>query len=84
MLFRSRNIISAEVLGEIVRVDAERFGNGLKRSNSVKKGYSVIKKINSEFFSGHVYNLETASNWFVCNDIITHNCRCVAIPVIEF
>lgn len=32
-------------------------------------------------FVGHVYNLETAGNWFVANTIITHNCRCSQVPV---
>ena len=26
-------------------------------------------------FAGHVYNLQTASGWYACNFIITHNCR---------
>jgi hypothetical protein len=26
-------------------------------------------------FSGQVYNLSTAPEWFACNSIITHNCR---------
>jgi hypothetical protein len=79
-----RNVIGAEMLGEVVRVDAKNISDSLEGSLPVEKGCSVIKKISSEYFSGHVYNLETASNWYVCNDIITHNCRCVAIPVIEF
>ncbi len=28
-------------------------------------------------FSGHVYNLQTGSGWYICNSIIAHNCRCV-------
>lgn len=32
-------------------------------------------------FSGHVYNLQTIRGWYIANNIITHNCRCVPIPV---
>ncbi len=27
-------------------------------------------------FRGHVYNLQTASGWYVAEGIVTHNCRC--------
>jgi len=27
-------------------------------------------------FSGHVYNLQTESEWYVANTIVTHNCHC--------
>lgn len=32
-------------------------------------------------WSGHVYNLETSVGWYVANGIITHNCRCTAMPI---
>ena len=28
-----------------------------------------------------MYNLQTAVGWYVANDILTHNCRCVRITV---
>jgi hypothetical protein len=36
-----------------------------------------------ENFSGHVYNLETKNNWYVANNIIIHNCRCLWLPEIK-
>lgn len=33
-------------------------------------------------FSGHVYNLENAGNWYLSNGIVTHNCRSSTTPVI--
>ena len=30
-------------------------------------------------FSGHVYNLQTASGWYEAESIVTHNCRCSVI-----
>lgn len=41
-----------------------------------------IVKVRRYPFSGHVYNLETSEGWYVSNGIITHNCRCTAIPVV--
>jgi len=34
-------------------------------------------------FSGHVYNLQSKSGMYLANGIITHNCRCTTIPVVE-
>jgi hypothetical protein len=31
--------------------------------------------IKRSFYSGHVYNLTTQTNWYVANGIISHNCR---------
>lgn len=33
-------------------------------------------------FSGHVYNLETDSGWYLSEGILTKNCRCVSAPLI--
>ena len=42
-----------------------------------------VRSIRRKPFAGHVYNLQTVSGWYVANDIITHNCRCVPIPAYE-
>ena len=34
-------------------------------------------------FSGHVYNLQTGTGWYIAGGIITHNCRCTLIPVLR-
>lgn len=38
----------------------------------------AIEKMN---FSGHVYNLETKDNYYLANGVVTHNCRCIVIPI---
>ncbi len=43
-------------------------------------GIDRILKIKRRSFSGHVYNLQTVNNWYIANNIITHNCRCVMVP----
>jgi phage putative head morphogenesis protein, SPP1 gp7 family len=42
-----------------------------------------IVNLSSRRFSGHVYNLETETGWYVANGIITHNCRCTLISVLK-
>ena len=32
--------------------------------------------IHRRTFAGHVYNLETASGWYIAGGILVHNCRC--------
>lgn len=34
-------------------------------------------------FSGHVYNLQTESGWFVADGIVSHNCNCTIAPVVD-
>lgn len=42
-----------------------------------------ILQVNRRDFAGHVYNLQTATGWYVANGIITHNCRCRIAPVVR-
>jgi hypothetical protein len=39
-----------------------------------------VVNIQRNLFRGHVYNLQTASGWYVAGGIITHNCRCAYLP----
>lgn len=38
--------------------------------------FDKIVSISQDYFSGHVYNLQTGSGIYSANGIITHNCRC--------
>ena len=40
-----------------------------------------VISVNRRTFSGHVYNLQTSEGWYIANNIITHNCRCIPSPV---
>lgn len=73
--------VSSQRLGETVFVDADELGRGAKRLPFAHQTSRIInaRRIN---WSGHVYNLETSSGWYVTNGIVAHNCRCVAIPVL--
>ena len=45
--------------------------------------FTDIVQVDRKFFHGKVYNLQTKNNWYVANNIITHNCRHVITPYIE-
>lgn len=42
-----------------------------------------VIRVRRKPFSGHVYNLQTITGWYIANDIVIHNCRCVIIPAHE-
>lgn len=44
-------------------------------------GTDCILKLRRRSWSGHVYNLQTETGWFLANGILTHNCRCARVPV---
>lgn len=42
----------------------------------------VKQKVISEF-KGHVYNLQNKNNCYLASNFIVHNCRCLAIPILD-
>jgi hypothetical protein len=40
-----------------------------------------IVNVERKAFHGWVYNLETASGWYIADGIVAHNCRCMLIIV---
>lgn len=55
--------------------DAIILRNSLLRHAIVIQAQELIK-VQHIAFTGHVYNLQTADEWYIGNGIITHNCRC--------
>jgi SPP1 gp7 family putative phage head morphogenesis protein len=43
----------------------------------------LVVSVSRRDFSGHVYNLQTATGWYIANGIISHNCRCAMIPKVR-
>lgn len=55
------------------------FADSVERSEidtafTCEIAFDKIIGIEREFYSGHVYNLQTKQGWYVANSIITHNC----------
>ena len=61
--------------------DAELGGERLFRRAGEVASDEVVNVERVEF-RGHVYNLQTRTGHYWCNVIVTHNCRCAAIPVV--
>lgn len=41
--------------------------------------FDQIANIDFVDYSGHVFNLQTESGWYIADGIVTHNCRCVLV-----
>lgn len=68
---------------EDIRVDFERFRCFFEEKSGTDKFFSRVEEIGSVNYSGHVYNLENKVNYYLASGIVTHNCRCVAQPIIK-
>lgn len=56
-------------------IDIETVGD-LRESLPFATKATRVVKVNKQFFSGHVYNLQTRDGWYVTEGIVSHNCRC--------
>jgi hypothetical protein len=56
------------------------FCNSFTERHSANVSIDSIVKITHKFYQGKVYNLETSTGYYIANNIITHNCRCVLRP----
>jgi hypothetical protein len=84
ILSRDSIALSAESLSETTTGATESDGDVLKEFAGLKHTTSRVEKVGSEFFSGHVYNLESVNNWYtIAQDLVVHNCRCTARGVIN-
>jgi len=41
-----------------------------------------VLSVKMDSFTGHVYDLQTASSLYSCNGLLSSNCRCTLIPVV--
>ncbi len=73
----------ADSLIERLRVASEPVSDLSPGQVFSAKPVRIGEKRGGVFFSGHVYNLSTESNWYVAHNLITHNCRCSADPIVD-
>lgn len=79
------NPASAEFLGKAVGTHADVPGC-FSKSGTINHHVCRVVDKRSRDFSGHVYNLETAANWYAVSGLVYHNCRCgwkAVIPGLE-
>lgn len=72
-----------EPLADRVRMAAD----GARQINTRLAEHVTAVKLTSivrgEYWSGHVYNLETQGGWYLANSIVVHNCECVVYAVLS-
>lgn len=73
---------SKEFANDSRATDAPFFGK-LSRAFPGLVTADKIVKVRQVDFCGHVYNLSTKLNWYMADNIITHNCTCTVLPVID-
>lgn len=79
---RNRNAVRSKMVRDATATKADALGDLVKKESFGQKFLRVVQVRREEFF-GHVFNLETESNWFCSNGLIISNCRCVARPILN-
>lgn len=72
---------SAESVAESVTTAAHDLAGFGSCGPVVYERLRVVQKSVREF-SGHVYNLESSTSWYIACSLIVHNCRCRASAVL--
>ncbi len=67
---------------DAVTTNSQTFGQGIGALSGEVAAVQLIN-VDRQFYSGHVYNLQTSQNWYVANSIITHNCVRAFAPIID-
>lgn len=70
----SFNSIVSKILGHTTAGNGKDGANLVTRLSGLVKTDKIVSLRVSKF-SGHVYDLENSDNWYVSNNIISHNCR---------
>jgi SPP1 gp7 family putative phage head morphogenesis protein len=76
------NSDSPKFTRDCVGVNADNLSDFFKRFPSLQKTSRIVD-FGVTDFSGHVYNLETESNWYTSEGIAIHNCRCAPLPIVN-
>lgn len=73
----------SEFSAEDIGINIESFCSFFQKKSGIDKFFSRVEEVGSVNYSGHVYNLENKVNYYLADGIVTHNCRCVAQPIIK-
>jgi hypothetical protein len=53
-----------------------------RTTSTISSDYFVYDRVvafEHEWFTGHVYNLQTESEYYIAQGVVVHNCRCALI-----
>jgi hypothetical protein len=73
---------SLQLIAETLLANSE-LGSQTLSAFAGNISFDRVLKVSRRGFSGHVYNLETKTGWYIADGILTHNCRCTAIPAVK-
>lgn len=62
--------------------NSEHFGK-FRHGHSFGIEFDTVQDKFISVFSGHIYNLENANNWYYTENYITKNCRCTIAPIVN-
>lgn len=78
----SRSVNTSQLDCTVNSMDTDpQLSSYLFSCHSTQIKFDSIVSIEITNFSGHVYNLETKDNYYIANGVVTHNCRCILIPI---
>jgi hypothetical protein len=68
----------ASLFQAVSEISARRSQPTGQRENALSRFVRVTRiiKVDQRRWTGHVFNLQTSSGWYIANGIVTHNCRC--------
>jgi len=73
---------SLQLIAESLLVNS-KLGSKTLSALTSNISFDRVLKVSHRGFSGHVYNLETETGWYIADGILTHNCRCTSIPSVK-
>lgn len=76
------HVALTEGAGQSDTADAT-FLRELQERHAAAVSLDEITEIRDVEFSGHVYDLQSATGWMVAQGIVVSNCRCFVTPVLE-
>jgi hypothetical protein len=78
-----RKTESPKTVDDRVATATKGYGDLSARLASLITPRKVLS-IERDWYSGHVYDLQTTSSLYIANGILSSNCRCVLLPVLDF
>jgi len=81
---RIHESFSNYVSGDSISFRKSQFRNTrfIKRNDFFSGKLDQVTHLNTTFYKGFVYNLETSKSYYIANNIASHNCECTFTAVV--
>jgi hypothetical protein len=71
--FSPKQSLSLEIIRKCLLASMPTFSSDFRTITS-EVIFDRVVKVNTRYFSGHVYSLQTQKEWYYSNGIVSHNC----------